>query len=125
MLLRQDEIRGAWNQFAEGVSPGPIEPLPENWPIGGHPPIRAISVKPLGRYRILVEWENGYAGELDLEFLTDHPDFGAWQDRSKFESVRIVGSSFTWGEGMDVCAWLNCWPRLEEPSDKRTDRTVQ
>ena len=125
LLLRRNEVRAAWNQYAQGVSPDPIEPLPENWPIGGPPPIRAISVKPLERYRVWVEWENGSAGELDLEFLADHPHFGAWQDQKEFESVRIVRSALTWGEGMEICAWLNCWPGVKASSEKRTNRTVQ
>ena len=124
-LLRRDDIEDAWNQIEGGKSPKPIEPLPENWPIGGPAPIRAISVKPLEGYRLWVQWENGYAGELDLAFLADHPAFGPWQDPRKFESVQIIGSSFTWGEDMEVCAWLNCWPDLAEPTDNKTDSTVQ
>ncbi|MCE2526805.1 MAG: DUF2442 domain-containing protein [Actinomycetia bacterium] len=131
LLLRRYKITGAWNRHVQGVSPDPIEPLPENWPIGGPPPVRGISVNPLDRYRVWVEWDNGSAGELDLipsgpfRFLADHSDFGAWQDQRKFVSVRIVGSSLTWGKGMEVCAWLNCWPGLEESLDSRTDGTVK
>ena len=58
---------------------------------------------------------DGSASELDLHFLADHPSFEAWKDRGIFEAVRIRGSSFTWGEGMEVCAWLNCWPEEAPP----------
>ena len=96
LLLRRDKITGAWNRLVQGVSPDPGEPLSKSWPIGGPPPVRGISVKPLDGYRVWVEWDNGSAGELDLDFLADHSDVSAWQDQRKFESVRIVGSSLTW-----------------------------
>ena len=125
LLLRRDGIAEAWDHFTAGMAPDPIKPLPEDWPIGGPDPIRAISVKPLEGHRLWVQWENGRAGELDPAFLADHPAFGPWRDRRTFASVRIVGSSFTWGGDMEVCAWLNCWPGLEESTDNRTDSTVQ
>ena len=52
-LLRRDGIAVAWDQITAGMAPDPIEPLPEDWPIGGPEPIRAISVKPREGHRAL------------------------------------------------------------------------
>lgn len=110
LSLHSDDIIEAWRQCRRGESPNRVAALPEDWPIGGPSPIRATSVRPLEGYRLRVEWEDGSTGELDLGFLADHPSFQAWKDREKFQAVRVSGSSFTWGEGMEVCAWLDCWP---------------
>lgn len=110
LSLHSDDIKEAWRQWREGETPKRISALPEDWPIGGPSPVRATSVRPLEGYRLWVEWEDGSAGELDLHFLADHPAFEAWKDPGKFQAVNVSGSSFTWGEGMEVCAWLNCWP---------------
>lgn len=110
LSLHSDDINEAWRQCRGGESPNRVAALPEDWPIGGPSPIRATSVRPLEGYRLWVEWEDGSARELDLHFLADHPSFEAWKDLEKFREVRVSGSSFTWGEGMEVCAWLNCWP---------------
>lgn len=114
LSLRQEELAETWRQCTRGASPDHVEPLPEDWPIGGPPPTRAVSVRPLEGYRLWVEWEDGSSGELVLDHLADHPAFTAWRDRDRFEAVRIVGSSLSWGDGMEVCAWLSCWPHLDE-----------
>jgi len=121
ILLRRDDLAEAWYRLAEGQTPDPIKGLPEDWPIGGPPPTRAISVRPMEGYRIWVEWENGSAGELDLTYLAAHPQFAAWSDRGTFESVRIVGSSFKWGENMEVCAWLDCQPTRGKSPQREAD----
>lgn len=125
LSLNRAEIREAWSRYMEGAFPDRIAPLPEDWPIGGPSPTRAISVKPMEGYRIWVEWEDGTAGEISLDFLVAHPAFAAWQDRRKFESVEIIGSSFKWGEGMEVCAWLNCWPGIENPTSRESTGATQ
>lgn len=115
LSLRSGDIEEAWRQCRKGETPNRIAALPEDWPIGGPSPIRATSVRPLEGYRLWVEWEDGSAGELDLHFLANHPSFEAWKDWERFQAVRISGSSFTWGQGMEVCAWLNCWPEKAPP----------
>lgn len=115
LSLHSDDIEEALRQCRQGEPPNRIAALPEDWPIGGPSPIRATSVRPLEGYRLWVEWEDGSVGELDLHFLADHPSFEAWKDRERFQAVRISGSSFTWGQGMEVCAWLNCWPEKAPP----------
>ena len=121
----KDDIAEAWRRYLRGETPDRIEPLPEDWPIGGPPPTRAISAKPLDGYRIWVEWEDGSADEIDLNFLAEDPAFAAWKDRRAFESVRIDGSCFTWGGDMEVCAWLSCWPSLRESKDNTAGNTAQ
>jgi len=115
LSLHSDDIEEVWRRYRKGEAPNRIAALPEDWPIGGPSPTRATSVTPLEGYRLRVEWEDGSAGELDLRFLADHPSFEAWKDPDRFQAVRISGSSFTWGEGMEVCAWLNCWPEKAPP----------
>lgn len=114
LSLHYDDIKEAWHQCQRDEPPHRIAGLPEDWPIGGPAPTRPISVKPLAGFRLWVEWEDGSSGELDLHFLADHPSFASWRDQKKFRSVRINGSCFTWGEGMEVCGWLDCWPDLEK-----------
>lgn len=121
LSLHRDDLAEAWHLLGEGHSPDPVEALPDDWPIGGPPPTRGISVKPLEGCRIRVEWDDGSAGELDLAYLTGHPVFAAWSDRGTFESVRIVGSSFTWGGEMELCAWLGCWPTLDQSQQEEAD----
>ena len=123
LSLHRDDLLEAWERFAEGHDPESVEALPDDWPIGGPSPTRAISVKPLEEYRLRIEWEDGSVGELDLAYLADHPAFAAWRDRAVFESVRIVGSYFTWGEEMEICAWLDCWPTLRKSPQKEPDGT--
>ena len=125
LRLHRDEVEAAWNRYRRGETPPRIEDLPEDWPIGGDPPARALSVKPLEGYRIWVEWEGGSAAELDLSFLADHPTFARWRDRRTFESVRTDGSCFTWGEDMEICAWLECWPDRREPLETMDGGTVR
>ncbi len=102
LSLHRDDLLEAWERFGEGHDPDPIEALPDDWPIGGPSPTRAISVRPLKEYRLRIEWEDGSVGELNLAYLTDHPAFAAWRDREVFKSVRIDGSHFTWAEEMEI-----------------------
>ncbi len=121
LTLHRDDLLQAWERCAEGHDPDPIEALPDDWPIGGPSPTRAISVKPLEGYRLRIEWEDGSVGELDLANLAGHPAFAAWSDQGVFESVRIAGSHLTWGKEMEICAWLECWPTLGNSSQKQPD----
>ena len=37
LSLHRDDLAEAWHLLGEGHSPDPVEPLPDDWPIGGPP----------------------------------------------------------------------------------------
>ena len=69
LSLHRDDLAEAWHLLGEGHSPDPVEPLPDDWPIGGPPPTRAISVKPcawLDCWPTLDQSQQGEADTVDL-----------------------------------------------------------
>ncbi len=66
--------------------------------------IRPIAVEPRDGYCIWVRYSDGVAGEIDLSDMAGRGVFTAWNDRTFFETVRVVeGGAIAWGDDLDIC----------------------
>ena len=67
--------------------------------------IQAVDVEPRAGYRIWLKYSDGASGEVDLSGFAGHGVFAAWNDRSFFESVEILGGRvIAWSKDIDLCA---------------------
>ena len=66
--------------------------------------IKPIKVKPIGGYKIWIEFADGVQGEADLSRHAGKGFFTAWDDRKLFESVRIDAPyrALIWGDSDDL-----------------------
>lgn len=64
---------------------------------------KAIDVKPIENYNLLVTFENGEKRIYDVKPLIKGDWFGQLKDINIFNSVRIAGLSIEWAGGQDVC----------------------
>ena len=63
-----------------------------------------ISVTPLGGHRLHLEFEDGIAGELDLDTWVQFTGvFEPLQDEAEFARVRIGVGTIFWPTGADIC----------------------
>ena len=66
--------------------------------------IRPISVEPLGKYRIWLQYSDGVSGEIDLSDVAGRGVFQAWDKPGCFERVYIAPHRATaWGEDIELC----------------------
>ena len=66
--------------------------------------IRPVEVEPREGWRIWLRYADGACGEVDLSHLAGRGVFAAWNDRARFESVRIDDAgTVDWGDGIDLC----------------------
>ena len=66
--------------------------------------IRAISVEPRMGYRILLRFEDGVAGEVDLSDLAGRGVFKAWDEPGRFGQVHVAPhGAISWGDGLELC----------------------
>ncbi len=64
-----------------------------------------VEVRPLPRYRILIEYDDGQRGEIDLSRLAGEGVFKAWDEPGCFETVRITPHrSIAWNDDIELCA---------------------
>ena len=89
-------------------------------------PTEVTAVEPRDGFTLWLEFADGTSGIADLSFLADSPAFTGWQDRSYFESVRVVpGGDVQWGDDLRRCGyslyidltglpWEEVWARLRE-----------
>lgn len=67
--------------------------------------IQAVDVEPRAGYRIWLKYSDGASGEVDLSGFAGRGVFVAWNDRSFFESVEILGGRvIAWSKDIDLCA---------------------
>jgi hypothetical protein len=65
---------------------------------------RPVEVKPLGKYRLWLRYDDGTTGEVDLSDLAGQGVFKAWEDETFFASVRIAPhGALIWGEDIELC----------------------
>jgi hypothetical protein len=67
------------------------------------PLVRVRSVKPLDRFRVFLEFEDGTQREADLALYLRGPVFDPIRnDPVMFRSVRIEGGTIAWPNGADI-----------------------
>jgi hypothetical protein len=65
---------------------------------------RPIEVQARPSYRLWLRYDDGVAGEVDLNDLVGRGVFEAWDDVALFEAVRIAEhGALVWGEAIDLC----------------------
>ena len=63
-----------------------------------------MEVKPLDNFRIWLRYDDGTEGEVDLSNVAGRGVFGAWNDRTFFEAVRLGShGAIEWGANIDIC----------------------
>ena len=67
--------------------------------------MKTKAVKPAGRYRLQVEFDDGVSGVVDLGDLSGRGVFKAWEKPGAFEDVTVgSGGEVVWNCGVDYCA---------------------
>jgi len=67
--------------------------------------MRIKTVRPLGRYRLELEFSDGTSGQVDLGHLAGSGVFAAWEAPGAFEDVSVgSGGEASWNCGVDLCA---------------------
>ncbi len=73
-----------------------------SWAGGASP--APLSVSAGDGYSVLLSYDDGASGAVDLSYLAGQGVFTAWNDRAFFESVRLSeGGGITWGNEIDLC----------------------
>ena len=68
--------------------------------------VRPVEVKPLPRYRIWIEYDDGESGEIDLSHLAGKGVFKAWDEQGHFDRVRIDEyGAIAWDDDIDMCRY--------------------
>ncbi len=71
---------------------------------------RPISVKPLNKYAIFVQFSDGMQGTVDLTHLAHKGVFCQWDTGNLFSQVHIDDfGAIAWNEDIDICPdsiWL-------------------
>jgi hypothetical protein len=66
--------------------------------------VRPIEVRPVGRYRIWLRYQDGTEGEIDLSHLAGRGVFAAWDDEAVFDQVRLgAHGAIEWPGNLDLC----------------------
>ena len=65
---------------------------------------RPTDVKARPGFRILLRYDDGPEGEVDLSDLAGRGVFQAWNDTTFFNSVRLAAhGGIEWGSDIDIC----------------------
>jgi len=64
---------------------------------------KAIEVKPLENYLLLITFDNGEKKIFDVKPYLNHKAFLALKNITLFNSVKIGGLSVEWPNGADIC----------------------
>ena len=64
---------------------------------------KAISVKPLDDYKLLLEFDNGEKRIFDVKPYLEFKAFEEVKKEGIFKTVRISGLSIEWSNGADIC----------------------
>ncbi len=65
---------------------------------------KPVNVKALDNYKILIEFEDGTNGEINLDFLKGKGIFEAWNDYATFKKVYIDDEtkSIAWSSDIEI-----------------------
>lgn len=64
---------------------------------------KAIAVKPLENYMLLIKFDNGEEKIFDVKPYMDHKVFYELNSKELFKTVKIGGLSIEWANGADIC----------------------
>lgn len=64
---------------------------------------KAIDVKPLEDYMLLVTFDNGEIRTFDVKPYLSHKAFEDLKKSSLFRTVKVGGLSIEWSNGADIC----------------------
>ena len=64
---------------------------------------RAISVKPLNDYKLLITFSNNEIKIFDVKPYLEYKQFNNLKNISIFNTVKISGLSIEWIDGTDIC----------------------
>lgn len=64
---------------------------------------RAISVKPLNDYKLLITFSNNETKVFDVKPYLEYKQFSNLKNISIFNTVKISGLSIEWIDGTDIC----------------------
>ncbi|HBN85070.1 MAG TPA: DUF2442 domain-containing protein [Clostridiales bacterium] len=64
---------------------------------------RAVDVKPLEDYKLLVTFNNNETRVFDVKPYLDFKPFEQLRNKEIFKTVRVGGLSVEWVTGQDVC----------------------
>ena len=66
--------------------------------------VRPIEVRPVGRYRIWLRYQDGTEGEVDLSHLAGKGVFAAWDTEGVFARVKLgPHGRIEWPGDIDLC----------------------
>ena len=67
--------------------------------------LQAVKVNPLPGYRLLIEYNDGVSGEMDLSQKLDHDYYKEWKREGVFEKARITSyGTAAWGDDLEFCS---------------------
>lgn len=64
---------------------------------------KAIAVKPLEDYQLLIKFENGEEKVFDVKPYLNHKAFLKLKNKALFKTVKLAGLSIEWANGADIC----------------------
>lgn len=64
---------------------------------------KAIDVKPLDNYMLLLTFDNGEKRIFDVKPYLNNKPFESLKSKSLFNTVKIGGLSVEWYNGTDIC----------------------
>jgi hypothetical protein len=69
-------------------------------------------VKPMVKYKLYLEFDNGVKGEVDLSYLKNNGVFKWWEKEDNFSKVHIDNTrNIVWNEDIDIDV-LNCYLKI-------------
>lgn len=81
---------------------------------------RPMSVKPLSKYRIWLEFDDGVSGEIDLSDVAGSGVFKIWDQPGYFEKVHIAPHrAIAWDDDVELCSDSLHW-ELTSKADEAT-----
>ncbi|GAA4467417.1 hypothetical protein GCM10023093_23330 [Nemorincola caseinilytica] len=66
--------------------------------------MKASSVQAMHGYKLMVRFEDGVSGEVDLRDLVENGIFRELKDVKKFQNVYINGSAIAWSDELEIDA---------------------
>lgn len=64
---------------------------------------KAIDVKPIENYNLLIKFENGEEKIFDVKPYLEHEAFKKLKNKELFKKVKVGGLSIEWSTGEDIC----------------------
>lgn len=64
---------------------------------------KAIDVKPLNNYELLIKFDNEEERVFDVKPYLNHKVFADLKKIELFNTVKIAGLSIEWANGADIC----------------------